>query len=111
MLFFNISPGSRPILSDDDKQAVLVKLRRAYAWGRVRVPVGVRTLLGALFIAGGVLGFLPILGFWMIPLGLVLISLDIPPFRRRVQSWLHRKTRNANRNGGGKGQGQSGDRN
>jgi hypothetical protein len=42
-------------------------------------------------MAGGVVGFLPVLGFWMLPLGVVLIALDIPPFRRRVLRWLARQ--------------------
>ena len=31
---------------------------------------------------GGLLGFLPVLGFWMLPLGLVLLSLDFALLRR-----------------------------
>jgi len=27
----------------------------------------------------------------MIPLGLALIALDVPPLRRRLRAWLHRK--------------------
>jgi hypothetical protein len=42
-------------------------------------------------MAGGVVGFLPIVGFWMLPLGVVLVALDIPPFRRRVLRWLARQ--------------------
>jgi hypothetical protein len=30
----------------------------------------------------GFLGFLPILGFWMVPLGLIILSADIPLVRR-----------------------------
>jgi UPF0716 family protein affecting phage T7 exclusion len=46
-----------------------------------------RALLGILFIIGGVLGFMPVLGFWMIPLGLGLLATDIPPLKR----CLHRR--------------------
>jgi len=42
----------------------------------------VRRSLAGLLVVGGMLGFLPILGFWMIPLGLYLVSDDIPPLRR-----------------------------
>ena len=38
--------------------------------------------LGIVLMLGGVLGFLPVLGFWMIPLGLALLATDIPPMRR-----------------------------
>lgn len=42
----------------------------------MRVPVGV------LLVACGLLGFLPILGFWMVPLGLALLAFDIALLRR-----------------------------
>jgi hypothetical protein len=41
-----------------------------------------RILSGVLLIILGIFGFLPILGFWMIPLGLVVLSADIPAARR-----------------------------
>ena len=41
-----------------------------------------RVLLGSGLLVGGVLGFLPILGFWMIPLGLVVLSVDSHHVRR-----------------------------
>ena len=51
----------------------------------------VRILIGAVLIVLGLLGFLPILGFWMVPLGLVVLSVDVPAIRRgrrRVVVWL-----------------------
>ena len=45
-------------------------------------------------IIAGVFGFLPILGFWMVPLGLVLIVQDIPPLREpltRLFAYIDRK--------------------
>ena len=39
-------------------------------------------------LPGGVLGFLPVLGFWMFPAGLAIFSLDVPPLRRRLDRWL-----------------------
>lgn len=41
-----------------------------------------RVPLGILLIVGGFLSFLPILGFWMLPLGLALLSLDVALLRR-----------------------------
>ncbi|MCB1396493.1 MAG: tryptophan synthase subunit beta [Rhodobacter sp.] len=35
-------------------------------------------------IVGGLLGFLPILGFWMLPLGVMLLAVDVPPLRPSV---------------------------
>ena len=39
-------------------------------------------MLGLLLIIGGILGFLPILGFWMIPLGVAVAMLDLVPLYR-----------------------------
>jgi hypothetical protein len=44
-------------------------------------------------MAGGVLGFLPILGFRMLPIGLAFIALDIPLLRRRLLAWLRQRDR------------------
>jgi hypothetical protein len=63
------------------------KLRPLYEWGK-KVPPVLRSLLGVLLIGFGVLGFLPILGFWMVPLGALFIALDVPPWRRRVERWF-----------------------
>ncbi|MEC9369529.1 MAG: hypothetical protein VX871_12655 [Pseudomonadota bacterium] len=41
-----------------------------------------RIALGALLVAGGLVGFLPVLGFWMIPLGFLVLSYDLPLVRR-----------------------------
>jgi hypothetical protein len=52
----------------------------------------IRIGLGILLIAGGLLGFLPVLGFWMIPLGLLVLSVDIPIVRRcrrQLAVWWH----------------------
>ena len=61
---------------------------RILKWGKDHVPPGVRSVLGVLFMVGGVFGFLPILGFWMFPLGLAFIALDIPPLRRKIDDWM-----------------------
>ncbi|MCK6454244.1 MAG: hypothetical protein L6R19_25845 [Alphaproteobacteria bacterium] len=62
-------------------------------WGDRHVPAGVRSLLGLVAIAGGVLGFLPVLGFRMVPLGAAVVALDIPPLRRRLLDRLERRRR------------------
>lgn len=41
-----------------------------------------RLFFGALLIVGGVFGFLPILGLWMLPLGLIYLAVDYKLFRR-----------------------------
>jgi hypothetical protein len=57
---------------------------RSRAWVRDHVPPGLRLVLGLVLIAGGVLGFLPVLGFWMVPLGLAIAALDVRPLWRRL---------------------------
>ena len=66
--------------------------------GKWRIPLPGhrpgRIAVGVLLIIGGLLGFLPVLGFWMIPLGLAILSYDIPAARRarrRLVVWLHRR--------------------
>ena len=57
-----------------------------------------RIAIGALLVIGGILGFLPILGFWMVPLGLAILAIDIPIVRKFVRQvkltygrWRQRK--------------------
>jgi hypothetical protein len=54
--------------------------------GRVRQPSAriVRLPLGILCIIGSFLWFLPVLGLWFLPLGLLLIAQDVPFLRRPV---------------------------
>lgn len=57
----------------------------------------IRIVSGFLLVIGGVLGFLPILGFWMIPLGILLLSVDlhmVRRWRRRFEVWWGRRRQN-----------------
>ncbi len=63
-------------------------MRQSIDWGQSNLPKGLRLVVGVVFVAVGVFGFLPIAGFWMIPIGLGLIALDIPPLHRRLTRWL-----------------------
>lgn len=65
--------------------------RRWMRWIVRNVPAGWRSLLGVALIVGGVLGFLPVLGFWMIPLGVAVIGLDVALVRRRIRALRNRK--------------------
>lgn len=64
-----------------------------------------RILIGVMLMLAGILGFLPILGFWMIPLGLAVLAIDIPAVRRarrrlavRYGKWrVRRKANHAKR--------------
>ena len=57
-----------------------------------------RITIGVGLILLGLLGFLPVLGFWMVPLGLLILSGDLPAVRRwrrrllvRFGGWLKRE--------------------
>lgn len=73
---------------------------RTLQWGERHVPVGVRSLVGVLLMVGGVFGFLPIVGFWMLPLGLAFIALDIPWTRHHIHDWMARLEERLGRRGG-----------
>jgi fatty acid desaturase len=66
-----------------------IKLPRSRRW---------RIVIGIALILGGFVGFLPILGFWMIPLGLAVLSIDLPSIRRhrrRAVVWWGRRRQRA----------------
>ncbi|MEM9582771.1 MAG: hypothetical protein AAGA08_06620 [Pseudomonadota bacterium] len=71
---------------------------RARGWWIVRLPIAL------LFIAGGLLAILPFLGLWMLPVGLMLLAVDLPLLRgplsnamirarRRYAVWQHKRGR------------------
>ena len=52
-----------------------------------------RIALGVGLLLGGVLWFLPIVGLWMFPLGIMVLSIDFHPLRRvrrRFDVWWGR---------------------
>jgi hypothetical protein len=58
-----------------DKIARFIGKVRSPAAAPYRIPIGIA------LIGGGVVGFLPILGFWMVPLGLAVMAQDVPAMR------------------------------
>jgi hypothetical protein len=83
---------------DEQLQRLTARLPRSVArviqWSSrpglhwVRVPAGVALMLG------GVLSILPVLGLWMLPLGLVMLAKDVRFLRRptaRMLAWLDRR--------------------
>lgn len=70
---------------------------------RLKLPESrwLRTLIGVLLVFGGLLGFLPVLGFWMVPLGLLVLSHDSHFVRRQRRRlavwWATRKARRGTR--------------
>jgi hypothetical protein len=74
--------------------------RRKISFGGFSVPLPQsriwRVALGITLVIGGMLGFLPILGFWMIPLGLLVLSIDLAIVRRqrrRAEVWWGRRNK------------------
>jgi hypothetical protein len=81
-------------------------MARSVAWLRKPSSRYVRIPAALLLIVGGFVGFLPVLGFWMIPLGLVLVAQDVPflrPPMARLLAWINRKWTNADAKRIGKG--------
>jgi hypothetical protein len=77
--------------STDPKQMVL-RIQKTV----MRAPKPIRILMGGLLMIGGLFGFLPILGFWMIPLGIMILAVDVPWVRRRWRRfliWLEKRRR------------------
>ena len=70
------------------KRNIALTSLNALTWAKEKVPYGIRTLLGILLMIGGVLGFLPILGFWMFPLGMAFIALDLPFTQKRIEDFI-----------------------
>jgi hypothetical protein len=97
------------ILSSEANIDYKAELNRHLAWFETKLPPGparfvgwlrkpssklVRFPLGILLIIGGIFSILPVLGLWMLPLGLILIAQDIPPLEKPVAQflgWLERK--------------------
>lgn len=67
---------------------------------RVALPRSrlLRMLLGGGLVLGGCLWFLPVLGLWMLPLGLGVLSIDLPPVRRWRRKIVIRWGRSGTRN-------------
>ena len=78
---------------DMQDEAEVETVRRINLFGReIAMPRSrmTRIVLGCLLIFGGLFGFLPILGFWMLPLGLLVLSYEyawVRRHRRRFNVW------------------------
>jgi hypothetical protein len=84
-------------------------LDRHFAWFEARLPTGparfvgwlrkpqsryARIPLAILLIVGSIFSFLPVLGLWMLPLGLLLFAQDVPFLQQplaRMLGWIERK--------------------
>jgi hypothetical protein len=64
------------------------------AWLRRPSSRYARIPLAILLILGGIFSFLPVLGLWMLPLGLLLFAQDVPVLQKpmaRMLGWIERK--------------------
>jgi hypothetical protein len=67
---------------------------RALRWLRDPAMIWIRIPVALLLISGGIFSFLPILGLWMLPLGVLLLAQDIPFLKRptgRALIWAERR--------------------
>jgi hypothetical protein len=85
-------------MQDQETQDGPEKPRVILLFGReFRMPQSraLRIVMGVALVFLGMLGFLPILGFWMIPLGLLILSYEIAVVRRLrrrgVVKWERRR--------------------
>jgi hypothetical protein len=69
-----IVPGSKGVFSG----------LRSNRWLLVRLP------LALVLIVGGVFSFLPVLGIWMLPLGFLLLAVDLPFLRGPISAFIIR---------------------
>ena len=97
-----------------------IELDRHFAWFEGKLPQRpanfvrwlrkpssrlVRIPLALLLVVGGVFSFLPILGLWMLPLGLLLIAQDVPVLQGPLVAmlgWIERKWMERRRAGDGR---------
>jgi hypothetical protein len=86
-----------------------MELDRHFAWFESKLPARparfvswlrqpssrlVRIPLAILLILGGIFSILPVLGLWMLPIGLLLFAQDVPmlqPPLIRLLAWVERK--------------------
>lgn len=79
---------------DRIERALPAGLRRSIRWLREPGSRWVRIPAGVLLILGGAFSILPVLGLWMLPLGLLLLAQDLPFLRRPTRRgllWIERR--------------------
>jgi hypothetical protein len=84
-------------MAEDDTRHHAAPRRKILLFGRhIHMPHsrGARVAIGVALIFFGFLGFLPVLGFWMIPLGVLVLSYEfaaVRRLRRRAVVWWERR--------------------
>ena len=57
---------------------VPISVSQSIRWLRKPSSFAVRLVVALLLILGGIFSFLPVVGLWMLPLGLLFIAQDVP---------------------------------
>jgi hypothetical protein len=73
---------------------VPIRVSNFIRWLRKPSSFAVRLLVALLLILGGLFSFLPILGLWMLPLGLLFIGQDVPMLQKPfvgALAWIEAK--------------------
>ncbi len=82
--------GMKTPPKDGLKARIVPAVARGRSAIRRRVPPGWRWPAGLVLVLLGVFGFLPVLGFWMIPLGLAVMVMDLRAVIRRWKAFQSR---------------------
>ena len=92
------SPGPSNAPDHDLAQRLISRLpdrlRAAMRWLLQPSSRWARIPAGVLLVCGGLFSILPLLGLWMLPLGLLLLAEDVPPLKRacnRILEFVHRR--------------------
>jgi len=67
---------------------VPIRVSQSIRWLRKPSSFAVRLVVALLLILGGFFSFLPVLGLWMLPLGLLFIAQDVPILQKPLVSAL-----------------------
>jgi hypothetical protein len=73
---------------------VPISVSQFIRWLRMPSSFSVRLVIAILLILGGIFSFLPVLGIWMLPLGLLLIAQDVPLLQKPLVAafaWVEMK--------------------
>jgi hypothetical protein len=86
-------------MTEKDSEPDVLRRRKIAVFGRkISMPHSrpLRITMGVLLTMFGIVGFLPVLGFWMVPLGLLVLSHELSSvrrLRRRGVVWWERRQR------------------
>ena len=94
-------------MTRDRRQIAKARFDRQFRFFAKRVPllnglrrpgwIVARLILGILLVIGGLLAILPILNVWMIPVGLLLLAIDLPVLQGPLASAIIKGRRRVGR--------------